>query len=266
MVPKPATARVSRLQAAAAILFWVAVWQLAAFFVGRMGLGFLLAGPVETLQVLAGMLPQGAFWGRIGFSAARILGGFALALVFGCLLAALSAALPPVYILLRPLMQFIKATPVASIIILALLWVSSANLSVLISFLMVLPVIYAAVLEGIRRTDPQLLEMARVFCLPFGRTLRAIWLPGVWPYLLQSCETGLGLCWKSGVAAEVIGLAGGSIGEALYQAKIFLQTGELFAWTLVIILVSAVFEKLALAALRLAGRRLGGGEPLCTRN
>ena len=263
---KPAPALSSRLQAAAAILFWVAVWQLAAFFVGRMGLGFLLAGPLETLRVLAGMLPRGAFWGRIGFSAARILGGFALALVAGCLLAALSAALPPVYVLLRPLMQFIKATPVASIIILALLWVSSANLSVLISFLMVLPVIYAAVLEGIRRTDPQLREMARVVRLPFGRTLRAIWLPGVWPYLVQSCETGLGLCWKSGVAAEVIGLAGGSIGEALYQAKIFLQTGELFAWTLVIILVSAAFEKLALALLRRAGRKLGGGELICTRN
>ena len=266
MALKPAPNRASRPQAAAAILFWVAVWQLAAFLVARMGLGFLLAGPWETLRVLAGMLPQAAFWGRIGFSAARILGGFALALVFGCLLAAASAACPPVLVLLRPVMQFVKATPVASIIILALLWVSSANLAVLISFLMVLPVIYAAVLEGIRRTDPALLEMARIFRLPFGRTLRAIWLPGVWPYLLQSCETGLGLCWKSGVAAEVIGLASGSIGEALYQAKIFLQTGELFSWTLVIILVSAAFEKLTLAVLRLAGRALGGGELTCTRN
>ena len=146
-------------------------------------------------------------------------------------------------------MQLVKATPVASFIILALVWVNGSSLSVLISFLMVLPVLYSAVRTGIGSADRQLLEMAQVFRLPLGRRLRAVWLPAVLPAFRQGCSVALGICWKSGVAAEVIGLPDGSIGDALYRAKIkiTLSTGELFAWTFV--LLSAVFEKLFLALL-----------------
>ena len=135
------------------------------------------------------------------------------------------------------MLQLVKATPVASFIILALVWVRGSSLSVLISFLMVLPVLYGAVRTGIRAADPQLLEMAKVFRLPLGRRLRAVWLPAVLPAFRQGCSVALGICWKSGVAAEVIGLPNGSIGDALYRAKITLSTGELFAWTFVIILL-----------------------------
>ena len=147
-------------------------------------------------------------------------------------------------------MQLVKATPVASFIILALVWVSGSSLSVLISFLMVLPVLYSAVRTGIGSADRQLLEMAQVFRLPLGRRLRAVWLPAVLPAFRQGCSVALGICWKSGVAAEVIGLPDGSIGDALYRAKNYpFPPGELFAWTFVIILLSAVFEKLFLALL-----------------
>ena len=114
---------------------------------------------------------------------------------------------------------------------------------------MVLPVLYGAVRTGIESVDGPLLEMAAVFRLPFARKLRAIWLPAVLPAFRQGCSVALGICWKSGVAAEVIGLPDGSIGDALYRAKITLSTGELFAWTFVIILLSAAFEKLFLALL-----------------
>ncbi len=248
-------ARNERYKTAAAILFWVAVWQLAAMALDQK---ILLASPVTTLETLVRLLPTGAFWLRVGFSAARILLGFFAALAAGVLLAAASAAFGLVRALVQPLMQLIKAIPVASFIILALLWVRSANLAALISFLMVLPVVYTAVLQGILAADRQLLEMAKVFRLPFGKALRAVWVPQVWPYFLQSCAVAMGLAWKSGIAAEVIGLPAGSIGEALYQAKLYLETGELFAWTAVIVLVSAGFEALFLRALKAAGRKLGG--------
>ena len=144
--------------------------------------------------------------------------------------------------------------------ILALVWVRGRELSILISFLMAVPVLYSAVRTGIQGTDVQLLEMARVFRLPAGRRLRAIWLPAVLPAFREGCRTALGLCWKSGVAAEVIGLPDGSIGDALYRAKITLSTGDLFAWTFVIICLSALFEKLFLALLGLAVRHVCGEE------
>lgn len=247
----------SRLTKWAAAGFWLAVWQAAAMAVGQ---EVFLVSPVQTLGTLLELLPQAEFWQRIGFSAGRILLGFGLGAVSSVVLAVAAGRWAWVEALLAPVMQLVKATPVASFIILALVWVSGSSLSVLISFLMVLPVLYGAVRTGIGSVDVQLLEMAKVFRLPLGRRLRAIWLPAVLPAFRQGCSVALGICWKSGVAAEVIGLPDGSIGDALYRAKITLSTWELFAWTFVIILLSAVFEKLFLALLDRAVARVLGEE------
>ena len=232
-----------RLGAAA---FWLAVWQCAAMAVGQ---EVFLVSPVQAVRTLLQLLPQAEFWQRVGFSSGRILLGFGLGVAVSIVLAVAAQAWHTADVLLAPVLQLVKATPVASFIILALVWVRGSALSVLISFLMVLPVLYGAVRTGIAGADVQLLEMAAVFRLPPGRRLRSIWLPAVLPAFRQGCSVALGICWKSGVAAEVIGLPNGSIGDALYRAKITLSTGELFAWTFVIILLSAGFEKLFLLAL-----------------
>ena len=231
-----------RIQILAASVFWLGVWQAAAAAIGQ---EVFLVSPVQAIGTLVELLPQAEFWQRISFSAGRIL----LGVLSSAVLAVTAEKWEWVDALLAPVMQLVKATPVASFIILALVWVSGSSLSVLISFLMVLPVLYSAVRTGIGSADRQLLEMAQVFRLPLGRRLRAVWLPAVLPAFRQGCSVALGICWKSGVAAEVIGLPDGSIGDALYRAKITLSTGELFAWTFVIILLSAVFEKLFLALL-----------------
>ena len=140
-------------------------------------------------------------------------------------------------------MTAIKAVPVASFIILVLIWVPSRNLSVVISFLMVLPIVYTNVLNGIRSMDGQLLEMARVFRVPLSRRIRYIYLSQLLPFLRTAFSLSLGLCWKAGIAAEVIGIPDGSIGERLYESKVYLQTADLFAWTLVIVALSIGFEK-----------------------
>ena len=246
-----------RIQILAASVFWLGVWQAAAVAIGQ---EVLLVSPVQAIGTLVELLPQAEFWQRIGFSAGRILLGFGLGALSSAVLAVAAEKWEWVDALLAPVMQLVKATPVASFIILALVWVRGSSLSVLISFLMVLPVLYGAVRTGIRAADPQLLEMAKVFRLPLGRRLRAVWLPAVLPAFRQGCSVALGICWKSGVAAEVIGLPNGSIGDALYRSKITLSTGELFAWTFVIILLSAAFEKLFLRALDAGSRALIGGE------
>ena len=237
---------------AGAVVFWLAVWQCAAMAIGQ---EVFLVSPVQALRTLLELLPQAAFWRRVGFSSGRILLGFGLGAAAGTLLAAAAE--------LSPLADTLLATPVASFIILALVWVRGSSLSVLISFLMVLPVLCGAVRTGIRGADVQLREMARVFRLPLGRRLRAIWLPAVLPAFRQGCSVALGICWKSGIAAEVIGLPNGSIGDALYRAKITLSTGELFAWTFVIILLSTGFEKLFLALLDRAAKAVTGEVPSC---
>ena len=239
-----------------ALVVWVIVWQLAAMTLGHGGL--FLATPLQTLQALGLLLPTPAFWQRIAFSALRIVAGFVLAVVGGLVLGAAGARWRTVRVLVDPVMQLIRAMPVASFVILALLWVSGSNLSVVVSFTHVLPVVYAGVVAGIADTDPQLLEMARVYRLSWTARLRYIWLPGIFPSFCESCIAAMGMCWKSGVSAEVIGLPDHSVGDALYRAKITLSTPDVFVWTLVIVLLSALLSAVAARLLRAVKRRLCG--------
>ncbi len=229
-----------------AVIFWLAVWQAGAMALGER---LLLPSPVEVLACLARLGITAGFWRSVGWSAARILGGFVLASGLGTLLAGLSARFGFVRALLWPVVAAVKAVPVVSFIILALVWLPSRQLSLFISALMVFPTVYLNVLEGADRTDAALLEMARVFRVPAFRRLRDIYLPQILPWFRSACALGLGLCWKSGVAAEVIGLPAGSVGERLYNAKVYLETPELFAWTAVIVALSMLFERLVLRLL-----------------
>lgn len=227
-----------------AVLFWVGIWQIASMWLGQ---EILLASPVSVLKKLSELIFTVDFWQSIGFSFGRIIFGFTLAVVLGILLGIAAYVSEVVEILLNPLISVIKSTPVASFIILCLIWIPSRNLSVFISFLMVLPVIYTNFLTGIRQTDRQLLEMADVFGISMRRRIGYIYFSQVLPYFVTACRLSLGMCWKAGVAAEVIGVPSGSLGEKLYHAKIYLNTPELFAWTIVIIVISVLFETCFLA-------------------
>lgn len=230
-------------QKGAVLLFWLIVWHVASIVVGH---NLLLVSPIEVAKTLFVLIGELSFWSTIAFSFIRIVSGFLLAIVVGVLLAAISGKNGIIRALLAPFLGVVKSIPVVSFIILVLIWSGSSSLSIVISFLMVLPIIYTNVLEGIDRTDQKLLEMAKIFHIPTINSLKYIYINSCMPYFLSASKVGLGLCWKSGIAAEVIGLPSGSIGEKLYQAKIFLSTAELFSWTIVIIVISFLFEKLFL--------------------
>lgn len=224
-----------------AVIFWLVVWHIASVVIDSK---ILLVSPVAVIMRLFELAIEPAFWQAIFYSFVRIVGGFLFALLAGCLSATLSARFSRVRELLAPLMLMIKTIPVASFIILALVWFSSKNLAIFISFLMVIPIIYTNVLNGICETDKELLEMADIFEISGIRRIRYIYIPQVMPYFRTGCTVALGMCWKAGIAAEVIGMPKGSIGDRLQQAKVYLDTPDLFAWTLVIIVVSLIFERL----------------------
>lgn len=236
-----------RLQRLLAAALAVAVWQAASMAVGS---SLLLASPVQVAARLFALVPTMAFWQTVFFSLLRIAGGFLLALALAAVLALAAGRLRVVEILLQPYVLAIKSVPVASFIIICLIWLNTSQLAVFISFLMVFPVIYSNTLQGIRSADPALLEMARLYRVPFSRRLGYIYVPQVKPFLLSGCSVALGMSWKSGVAAEVIGVVGGSIGERLYESKVYFQTADLLAWTVVIVICSVGFEKLVLWLLR----------------
>ncbi|MDF2514259.1 MAG: binding-protein-dependent transport system inner rane component [Herbinix sp.] len=227
------------------IFFWLLIWELLS-----LRFKIVLASPIAVLETLLGLIIHLDFWQTILFSSLRIVFGFLLALIMGILLAVGSYRSSMISELVSPLMRIIKAMPVASFIILALMWINTKNLSVLISFLMVVPMIYANVLQGLKATDHKLLQMAEVFHLSRLKKVVAIYIPSVTPYFLSAVSVGMGFSWKAGIAAEVIGTPSGSIGERLYEAKLYWMTRELFAWTVVIIIISVLFERLVMLLLR----------------
>ena len=225
---------------AAAVAFWLVVWQVAAWAVSSR---IVLVGPLEVLVRLSQLVLTGEFWGSVAVSLARIACGFLAASVLGVGAAAAASRWRMVRVLLAPLVGTVKAAPVASFVILVLIWVPSRRLSVIISFLMAFPIVYTNVLEGIDATDQQLIEMADVFGVRALDRIRTIYAAQLMPYLRAGLSLAVGLSWKSGIAAEVIGLPEPSIGINLYNAKVYLDTPDLFAWTLVVVLLSVGIEQ-----------------------
>lgn len=219
------------------------VWQAAAMALHQ---PLLLVSPWQVAVRLTTIWREAGFFASIFNSFSLIALGFLLGLGAGILLAIPAARFPFVRVLLKPYVLTVKSVPVASFVILALLWLSARRLSTFIAFLMVFPVIYSSVLEGILATDRQLLQMAKLFRVPFSRRLRMVYMPQLKPFLLGACSAALGMAWKAGVAAEVIGLPTGTMGERLYDAKVYLNTVDLFTWTVLIVLLSVLFEKIFL--------------------
>lgn len=240
------------------LAFWLGVWALLAWLVSS---PLLLPGPWAVARRLAELVTEGGFWRVTAVSLARILCGVACAVVLGAALAALTCRFRLLRALLSPLLTIIKSTPVASFILLVLIWVGRDILPSVIVLLMALPVVWANVSAGIENTDPQLLEMARVYRFPAGRTVRRVYVPSVMPYFLSACRTAIGLGWKAGVAAEVLTVPNDAIGRMLYESKLYLETVDLFAWTVVVIICSLIIEKLVMAAFGTLSRRweTGGG-------
>lgn len=238
---------------AAGILFWLIVWQIAAMAINSR---ILLVSPLDVIKRLSELIITSDFWGSVLFSAARIMLGFFLGLIAGTALAVLSGKFRIVRAFFSPLISTVKAIPVASFTILALFWIDSENLSVLVTFLICTPIVYSNMQAGIDSLDPKLEEMARVFKIPAWRRFSGVYLSQLMPHFRSASALAIGLSWKSGAAAEVIGIPSGSIGEKLFMSKVYLETADLFAWTAAVILLSLLCEKLFLLLVELLKRKI----------
>ncbi len=248
------------------LVFWLLVWECAALAAGHRALGtawtiwrqtgdlsglltclwegqvFLLPAPPRVAQELLALAGTGAFWQTAATSLCRVFAGAAAGVGVGTALAALTAAFRWARLLFAPAIKVVRAAPVASFIILLLLWTPRDWVPAIIAALMALPVVWANVVQGVEGTDDGLLELSRAYGFSRWRRLRLVYVPSVLPYFTAACRTSLGLAWKAGVAAEVLCLPRTAIGAQMNNAKIYLETPALFAWTLTVLLLSFVLE------------------------
>lgn len=223
-----------------AAVFWIGVWQVVSMIYD---MDFVLPSPVRTFEVFIDKVCELSFWSAVGFSVSRIMTGFFLSAVLGISLALISIRVKVTGVLLDPFCSVVRAVPVASFIILVLVMFSSEYVSVIISLLMGFPVIYSTLRRGIEATPRELIEAADVFSLGYLRRLKYIYVPHLVPYISSALSVACGLCFKSGIAAEVIGYPRGSVGEAMYLSKIGFNMPELLAYTAIIVVVSVLIEK-----------------------
>ena len=234
-------------------VFWLAVWWLLALIVGK---ELLIPSPPLVVRTLLKLVVTSAFWRYTALTLLRITLGLLLGIVLGILTALLTNRLSLLHALLAPAVRVVRATPVASFIILVLLWVANGRVPVVISALVVLPVIWESTAAGLRSVDRDLLEFARAYRLTRWDTWRRIVIPSMLPQLAAAVCTAIGLAWKSGVAAEVLCLPKAAVGTQVYFSKLYLDTPALFAWTLIVVALSLTVERIARRLL--LGRKEGG--------
>jgi NitT/TauT family transport system permease protein len=226
---------------------WLVLWYALDRLINN---EILFVGPAATLRALARLLKTSEFYISVFSTLIRVALGFFLGAAAGIAMAVLGYRFHAVGAFISPFVRVIKSTPVASFVILLLIWAGNRNLSLIICFLVIFPVLYLNTYSGLRAVDEKMLEMARVFRISWRSRVRNIYIPALRPNLVSALSLALGMSWKSGVAAEVIGQPTHTIGNALYRSKIFFETADLFAWTIVIIALSWLFENGVRSVLR----------------
>jgi len=241
------------------VLFWLAVWEIVSLLVNN---AIVIAGPFETINKTCKLFCDKDFYPAVYYSFCRISGGFFLGLILGILFAVLAYKMKLFEEIFMPFIAVIKSVPVASFVVLMLIWMGSDKLPLIISFMVVFPNIYLNMLKGLESVDKELLEMAEVFKMPYFNRIFYIYMPGIRPFLYSSMQICLGMCFKSGVAAEVIAVPTKAIGERLYMSKIYLDTAGVLAYTIVIIIISFLFEKMVMYI----ADGIFAYEPLCKKS
>ena len=245
------------------VAFWLFVWYLVS---SRMGSDLIFPSPRAVFRELGLLVTnqseslvrygtQMNFWLITAISLLRILWGVLISLVLGTLLAYLTSISRILNMLLSPMLSAIKATPVASFIILAMLWFEKTNLPVFITALIVIPIVWANVSEGIRSVDPKLKQVTELYRFSLPKKLFRFYIPSIAPYFLAACQSSLGMAWKAGVAAEILAVPAYAIGSEIFFSKQYLYSETLFAWSLIVIILSLIMEKAFLYSLRRIGKR-----------
>ena len=234
-------------------VFWIAVWQGVAMIVNQ---PLFVPSPYETVVSLSGLIISSDFWLSIAFTFYRVIFGLVVALVSGIAFAYISSHFKTIESLLAPFVSAVKSTPIMSIIILALVWFQASFVPVFSCILLCFPIFYTNTLSGIKSVDKNYTELAKVYNVKRSRVVREITLPSVLPHVYAALSISLGFSWKSVVAAEVLSRPKYSMGYNLYETKLYLNTSELFAWTIAIIIISLVVEKSIKKLLPLRGNTL----------
>ena len=172
----------------------------------------------------------------------RVIIGFLISFISALILGILSGFFKPIYYLLRPVIVIQKATPTMAIILIAIIWLKAELAPILVGFLIIFPIIYSTVIQGIESVDVKLIEMSKVYKLSRLTVMKDIYIPSIKSSLMSIASSTIGLNLKVIIAAEVLSQPSVSIGTSFQIEKANLNTAGVFAWALISIIIASGFD------------------------
>lgn len=212
---------------------------------------FFLPSIYDSLIALFNLFTDSSFYASVLFTILRVLVALMLGIVIGIILAYTSYKINAVKIIVSPFFSVMRSTPIASIIIILYVIIHNANLlTICIAVLMISPIIWQNVLDSFDSIPKDLSEVCDSFEISRLSKLKILVLPTFLKFLIPAIITSSSLCWKATVSAEIIVYTEKSIGDIITDAKYWSQTSIVFACTIVVIILSIVFEKLSKSLLK----------------
>lgn len=225
------------------ILFWLVVWQILAWCIGNK---ILLEGPIGVLTYLFTELKSLEYYRTVLASVVRIMGGLVCGVFFAVFWGGLTYKNKWLKEMLLPIIQFLKSAPITCFVVLLLIWTGSEKLTFFIALIVGFPPVYLNLSEGLTQLDEKKLELAKVYGMPFRNRFFYIYLPEIKSYFMSALTVSIGMAFKAGIAAEIIGTPDYSMGERIYMSKIYLDTAGVLAWMITVIFVAYFCEKVVI--------------------
>ncbi|GEO25296.1 putative aliphatic sulfonates transport permease protein SsuC [Alicyclobacillus acidoterrestris] len=199
----------------------VIVWQI----LGQSGLisTRILPTPVAVVEAGIQLGKQGILWQYIWSSTERALAGFLIGGSVGFVLGLLNGLYRISQKLTDTSIQMLRTIPHLALIPLVIVWfgVGEEAKIFLVALGSVFP-IYVNTFFGIKSVDADLIEMAKVYRLPWIKLFWKVILPGALPSILVGIRYALGVMWMTLIVAETISENSG-IGYMAMNAEEFMQ-------------------------------------------
>ena len=224
------------------------VWQIIAIQVNN---NILIPSPIETISALFSLLIKPATWSSIGITLVRVIRGLCISLFLSLVLLFLYEADQRTEKIFTPIVTLISSIPNISYMILAIIWLGSEGSVSVVTMMVLFPVTFQGLFSAILDEDKSLKDVQVLYKESFICRVRFHLLPMLSFTILRTMKTALQLGFKVGIMAEIVASVRAGIGRSMHFANLNLNTAEVLAWTLIIILLSMCITALLDTLLKL---------------
>ena len=201
----------------------------------------------STFASMIRIIKDPNFFNIIKYTLLRTLIGFLISLSLAMIIGIVSSVSKITYNLMVPILKFLNSIPTIAIIVLALIWLNNELVPMLVGFIMVFPILYENILNGILNVDKDIIQMANLYKVGKIKIVNNIYIPSILYNLSSVFNTVLGINLKMVIAGEVLGQPKYAIGSNLQLERIYLNTSGVFAWIIIILLISETFDYISKA-------------------